>query len=161
MAPIVDGVRQALPRDTLEKALALLQGESAGEAKYRYSYIDMASGNLQMASRRVHCLCASRHVDDWGSVANLAPIHQLSLWSMLYAGYEVFLWTFHPGVAGLPAHDNLSVHSADAMLDKTLASRLRVEQRWSAAHVADLVRLLAIAKCPGQASAVDSRPIVD
>ena len=83
-------MRQALPRDTLEKALALLQGKSAGEAKYRYSYIDMASGNLQMASRRVHCFWASRHVDDWGSVANLAPIHQLSLWSMLYAGYEVF-----------------------------------------------------------------------
>jgi hypothetical protein len=143
---IANGARKPLTADDLKLMFSRLALREKGLDWYGYR--DLEAGCSPSA--RQHTFWSNPDASTWDSCTQLPNYAQVGLFSKLSIGYDVVLWTYHPGIEGLPpaAANNLKVADASLLWPRSQA-RAHVAQRfWRIQHVSDYARFLATARYP-------------
>ena len=148
--------RPVLSRSELEPLVRRLELRRAAALRYRLGPRDAGAAPGRVA----HCFWSNKDPASWDGPAAPPVAHQIGLFSAVTAAkLDVTVWTYHTGLSGIPPLENAVLgqdvgrivvrHAAD--LWPTDEARTFLEEGGRIQHVADIVRLEAVARWPGPA----------
>jgi hypothetical protein len=149
-----NGVRKPLASEDLRNMLTRLGLREKGLELY--SYRDLEAGCSPSA--RQHTFWSDKDASTWDSCTHLPNYVQVGLFSKLCVGYDVVLWTYHPGIEGLPpaAANNLRIADASLLWPRNDARAHVARHIWRIQHVSDYIRFLAISRHPSDEGFIEA-----
>ena len=143
-----DKTWQCFDREDLVKIKGFVTAREEGEQRHK-----AAPENRLTPSTKMHTFWSHPDPSKWDNVAVIDGPAQVGLHSMLRLGCDVTLYTYHPGVVGVPEdpvlRSRLHVEDANILWPRPVAALHLQNGWWDIQHVSDFCRGLAVQRFPG------------